>query len=74
MTSGTVWRALAMPMLIGAITGWSLIAALLSDSWLEWTALTLLSGVVGLVIARLCRGARRRSAARSGDGPGPATS
>ena len=70
MTPGNVWRALAMPMLIAAITGWSLIAALLSDSWLEWTALVLLSGVVGLVIARLCKGARQRSALKAGGDPG----
>lgn len=68
MSPGIVWRALAMPMLIAAITGWSLIVALLSDSWLEWTALALLSGVVVLVIARLYQGARRRSAAKAGGG------
>lgn len=57
-------RPLLIPAVLGAVTGYGLIAALLSNGASETIALVCLAGVVGVILARLAIGARRSAARR----------
>lgn len=48
-------RPLLIPAMIGLVTGFALLAALLSDGLLEKISVTLLAGVLGLVALHLVR-------------------
>lgn len=48
-------RPLLIPTLIGVVTGFALLAALLSDGMLEAISVVLLAGVVGVVGFHLLR-------------------
>lgn len=52
---GLSLRPLLIPTLIGIVTGFALLAALLSDGLLEVTSVILLAGVVALVAFHLLR-------------------
>jgi hypothetical protein len=54
------WRPLLVPTLLGLVTAFGLLTALLSDGLLEIVAVTSLAGVVGLVIARFFHPLKRR--------------
>lgn len=47
------WRPLLIPGLIGLVTAFGLLAALLSDGLLEIVAVASLAAVVGVVLLRL---------------------
>ncbi|WP_369059814.1 hypothetical protein ABOZ73_00375 [Caulobacter sp. 73W] len=48
-------RPFLIPTILGVITGFALLAALLSDGLLETISVVLLGGVVALVIVHLLR-------------------
>lgn len=52
---GFSWRPLVIPTLIGLVTGFALLAALLSDGLLETISVMLLGGVLALVAFHLFR-------------------
>lgn len=54
------WRPLLVPALLGLLTGFGLLAALLSDGALEVVAVAAIVAVVGVVIVRLFAPRRRR--------------
>lgn len=54
------WKPLFVPALLGLLTGFGLLAALLSDGVLEVVAVLAIAAVVGLVIVRLFAPLRRR--------------
>ncbi len=54
------WRPFLVPALLGLLTGFGLLAALLSDGVLEIVAVAAIAAVVALVIVRLFAPRRRR--------------
>lgn len=57
--TGYPWRPLLVPALLGLLTAFGLLAALLSNGALEIIALAAIAAVVGLALAKLARPTRR---------------